>query len=339
MRRLWEMSFGKDELVGPAGGSGSFGWSLGERLGSSQNHGSRVTMRPWPCIFGEELLDISLDLVPAFGEPAPGSSRGPEAIRLILGTASGCPTATSPVLSTKHLLETRTDLREKAGPCCTLVFSRNQQTEEGTRQQLVEVSADSLAGNHRVMLAVCHAPIRRVTREASTLGSPESLYREAGGFISTPTSRLSQVCSVLPGGADLSRGSGFENQRLSVEGRLGGGAALITGWDSLALPGRGLPGRVPGDPGDSRASKVGTGPQARPSGSLQGESKTGFRCGKVTACGCGRRSVADASWGRLRPGEGLFDSSPGGRTAQTPGLLSTKRKCRASKAENVKCMM
>ena len=73
MRRLWEMSFGKDELVGPAGGSGSFRWSLGERLGSSQNHGSRVTMRPWPCIFEEDLLGISLDLVPAFREPAPGS--------------------------------------------------------------------------------------------------------------------------------------------------------------------------------------------------------------------------------------------------------------------------
>lgn len=63
------------------------------------------------------------------------------------------------------------------------------------------MSADSLAENHRVMLAVCHVSICTVMREVSTLWSPESLYREAEGFILTPTSRLSQVCSVLPDGA------------------------------------------------------------------------------------------------------------------------------------------
>lgn len=63
------------------------------------------------------------------------------------------------------------------------------------------MSADSLAENHRVLPAVCHVSIRTVMREASTLWSPQSLHREAAGFILTPTSRLSQVCGVLPDGA------------------------------------------------------------------------------------------------------------------------------------------
>lgn len=62
------------------------------------------------------------------------SSRSPEAIQLISGTVSGCPTATSLVLSTKHLSGTRMDLREKAGPCHTLVFLEDQQNEERTHQ-------------------------------------------------------------------------------------------------------------------------------------------------------------------------------------------------------------
>lgn len=58
------------------------------------------------------------------------SSRSPAAIRPMPGPLSGCPTATSPVLSTIHLSGTRMDRREKAGPCHTPVFLSGQQNEE-----------------------------------------------------------------------------------------------------------------------------------------------------------------------------------------------------------------
>lgn len=47
-------------------------------------------------------------------------------------TVSGCPEATSPVLSTKHLSGTRTNLGEKAGLCHTCFRGIGQTKKESS---------------------------------------------------------------------------------------------------------------------------------------------------------------------------------------------------------------
>ena len=126
-------------------------------------------------------------------------------------------------------------------------------------------------------------------------------------------------------------------QGLGVEtssGVLSGGVTVLS--KSAIHQGRRLPTPVLGRTPARWAPLIRPGPQT---GSEE-RPKTDFRFGKVTACGCGSRNVAGVCWVTAQPGDRPLELLPHLVTGiPSQDFLSTERKRRVSKAEDVKCMM